>query len=129
MDKAKILIAEDESIIALELKMRLTSHGYDVVNVVSSGENAIKEAEKEQINLILMDVKLQGGIDGIDAGSVIRKNKDVAIVYMSANSEILESDRLQATCPQGLLTKPIFEWELFEIIEKGLQKYYPLNDI
>jgi CheY-like chemotaxis protein len=122
LEKAKILIAEDESIAALDLQMRLTSGGYDVVNIVSTGENAIQEAGKNHINLILMDIKLKGEIDGIKAASIIRKKSDAAIVYISGNSDLLASDRLMATNPEGTLKKPISDWELFEVIEKALQQ-------
>ena len=122
MEKAKILIVEDESISALDLQMRLTAGGYDVLNIVSTGENAIQATEKNSVNLILMDIKLKGEIDGIEAASVIRKKSDAAIVYIIGNSDLLESDRLLATNPEGTLKKPISDWELFEVIEKALQR-------
>lgn len=122
MEKAKILIVEDESIAALDLQMRLTSDGYDVLNIVSTGENAIQVAENNLVNLILMDIKLKGEIDGIETASIIRKKSDAAIVYISGNSDLLASDRLIATNPEGTLKKPISDWELFEVIERALKK-------
>ena len=122
MKKAKILIVEDESIAALDLEMRLKADGYEVLNVVCTGENAIQVVENNLVNLILMDIKLKGEIDGIETASIIRKTSDVAIVYISGNSDLLASERLHATSPEGTLKKPISDWELFEVIEKALQK-------
>ncbi|MBC8182409.1 response regulator [candidate division KSB1 bacterium] len=123
MKSKKILIAEDEGIAALDLQMRLTSGGYDVVDIVSTGENAIKEADNHSVQLVLMDIKLKGKIDGIEAAAIIRKTSDAAIIYVSGNSDLLASKRLLATKPDGTLKKPISDWELFEVIEKALQKH------
>ena len=121
MNGPKVLIVEDEHIIALDLKMRLESKGYYVYNIVSKGEDAVKIAQANIVNLILMDIMLQGKIDGIDAAQKIREKEKIAIVFLSGNSDLLNSQRLKNAKPDGTLKKPISDWELFETIDKVLK--------
>jgi len=122
MPKRKILIAEDEYITALDLKIPLTSQFPYNVEIVSSGEQAVKKARKKRFDLILMDIKLKGNLDGIDAAKMIRKEKGIPIVYLSSNSDLLRSTRLKKTKHEGTLSKPIFEFELIEIVNKIFSK-------
>jgi CheY-like chemotaxis protein len=118
MLKRNILIVEDEYITALDLKTLLISQYPYNIEIVSSGEYAVKKALKNKFDLILMDIKLKGELDGIDATNMIRKNRDTPIVYLSGNSDLLESARLKKTKHEGILSKPIYEYELMEIINK-----------
>ena len=121
MKKPKILIVEDERIIALDLKMRLEYNGYDVLDVVSTAEAAVKIALTRSVNLILMDIKLQGKMDGIDAAHQISEKTNIAIVLLSGNSDLLASKRLKNVKPSATLRKPIMDWELFEAIDMALK--------
>ena len=116
MEKLNILIVEDEFITALDLKTTLILHGQYDFYIVASGEEAVKIASIEKLDLIIMDIMLKGEMDGIEAAEKIKENQDVAIVFVSGNSDLLESERLQQTNPAGILKKPVTEYELMEVI-------------
>ena len=92
----RILIVEDERLVAMSLRKQLHSLGYEVVQSVSSGEAAIKAAVELQPDLILMDIRLEGGLDGIETATEIRKRHDLPIIYLTAfsNSDIQPAQRL-----------------------------------
>ena len=87
MRKGKILIVEDEVIIALDLKKTLKDLGYSLVGTVTSGEEAVKAAGKMHPDLILMDIKLQGHINGLEAGKKIQDKFNIPIIYITAYSD------------------------------------------
>ena len=87
VNASAILVVEDEQIVALELKDRLTRMGHSVVGIVTSGEEAIEESRRLRPDLIVMDIRLQGELDGIDAAAAIRKELDTAIVYLTAYAD------------------------------------------
>jgi len=123
MPKARILVVEDEAIIAKDLEWRLKSMGYEVPFVVASGEEAITRAEESKPDLILMDIMLPGAIDGIEAANQIRAKADIPIIYLTAyvDEEILE--RAKITEPFGYLIKPIGDRELHSNIELSIHKH------
>ena len=119
----RILIVEDERLVAMSLRKQLHALGYEVVQSVSSGEAAIKAAVESQPDLILMDIRLEGGLDGIEAATEIRKRRDLPIIYLTAfsNSDILA--RAKITEPFGYILKPFDERELHVVIETALFKH------
>jgi PAS domain S-box-containing protein len=119
---AAILIVEDEQIVALELRDRLTRMGHSVVGIVASGEDAIALARTIRPDLVLMDIKLQGVIDGIDAATAIRAEVDAAIVYLTAFADRETLERAKVTQPYGYILKPFQERELQVIIEVSLYR-------
>jgi PAS domain S-box-containing protein len=123
MAKAKVLIVEDEAIIAKDLEWRLRGMGYEVPFVVASGEEAISKAEESNPDLVLMDIMLRGTMDGIEAANQIRTKADIPIIYLTAyiDEEILE--RAKITEPFGYLIKPIGDRELHSTIEITLHKH------
>jgi len=84
MKKTRILITEDEQIVAEDLKMTLETMGYTVVGIASSGERAIELADGEKPDLILMDIMLAGKMDGIAAAHTIRSRHDIPVIYVTA---------------------------------------------
>src|SRR5262249_13937430 len=96
--------------------------GYSVPAIVTSGEEALKITEQLQPDLILMDILLQGSMDGIDAAHKIRERTPVPIVYLSASSDPATSARMKVTEPAGLVVKPFKEGELRTVIEIALYK-------
>jgi len=116
MPRRSILIVEDEYITALDLKTQLILKGHYGFEIVDTGEEAVKKALIEKFDLILMDIKLKSELDGIDAAMKIKEKQDVPIVFVSGNSDLLESNRLKKAKPAGILHKPITEYELTEII-------------
>lgn len=120
---ARILIAEDEAILAEDLGLSLKNLGYVVRGKVSTGEEAVELAEKLKPDLILMDIKLQGDIDGIEAADRIHKSMDIPIVYLTGYSESDVLERAKKTEPYGYIGKPISVSELRNTIETALFRH------
>ncbi len=121
--KTKILIVEDEKIIAIDIRNTLRKLGYDVVGIVGNGKDAIILAEKENPDLILMDIMLKGDMTGIQAAETITKMRNVPIVYLTAlvDSETLEKAKI--TEPYGYLVKPFDDRGLHSTIEMAIYKH------
>jgi signal transduction histidine kinase len=122
---ARILVVEDEQIVALELKERLTRMGHTVLGTVGSGEEAIAQARRLRPDLLLMDVKLQGEVDGIQAAEAIRADAgaDAAIVYLTAFADVETLSRAKLTEPYGYILKPFQERELHVVIDIALYRH------
>ena len=99
MAKARILIVEDESIIALDLSGILRGLGYEVSGIVPSGTKAVEAAVADPPDLILMDIILLGDMDGIEASRRIRSSRDIPIIYLTANADPATVQRARDTEP------------------------------
>lgn len=123
MTVTKILVVEDERIVAESLRKRLRSLHYEVPAVLASGEEAVEEVGRLQPNLVLMDISLAGEMDGIEAAQKIRTQHHLPVVYLTAysNSEVLE--RAKVTEPFGFILKPYEDRELHVVIETALFKH------
>jgi PAS domain S-box-containing protein len=117
------LVAEDEQIVALELEDRFTRMGHSVVGVVASGEEVIEGVRSLRPDLVLMDIKLQGELDGVDAAEAIRREVDVPIVYLTAFADDTTLQRAKLTEPYGYILKPFHERELHVVIEVALYRH------
>ncbi|MFA6596700.1 MAG: ATP-binding protein [Ignavibacteriaceae bacterium] len=106
MNKGKILITEDEEIVAMVTRRMVISLGYDVVNIVSSGEDAIQSAKEQKPDLILMDINLSGEINGIEAAAIINKEYDVPIIFLTASSDEKTISSAIESGPYGYIFKP-----------------------
>jgi PAS domain S-box-containing protein len=120
---ACILIVEDDGIIAARLRSILTGLGYAVPAVVASGEEAIERAAETRPGLVLMDVRLAGAMDGIEAGGLIRERWNIPVVYMTAHMDDNLLQRAKLTEPYGYLVKPVQNRELRATIEMALYKH------
>ncbi len=120
MSKANILIVEDEIIIAKEVKASLESMGYSVTSIVKSGERAFEKAKQEHPDLILMDIKLKGDIDGIELSELIRSSLDIPIVFLTAYADEEKLERAKLTLPFGYVLKPFRDRDLKVTIEMAL---------
>ncbi len=120
---AKILIVEDEMIVAKDMQETLKSKGYAVTAIVNSGRDAIKEAKKEQPDLILMDIVLKGKMDGIETAKRIHKDFDIPIIFITAFSSNKILQRAKAAKPYAYITKPFDNIELYTNIEIALHKH------
>ncbi len=118
--KARILIVEDEIITATALEKSLRNLGYDVVGIASSGEAALKQAAEKVPDLILMDVRLQGPIDGIAATKKIQFDLEIPIVYLTAHSDEGTVERIMDSKPYGCLFKPFEKEDLRNAVEAAL---------
>ncbi|MFB2836314.1 EAL domain-containing protein [Floridanema evergladense] len=123
MEPAKILIVEDEAIVAIDLQTTLEDLEYIVTAVVESGEMAIEKARETQPDLILMDIRLAGQVDGIEAAEVIRSQLDIPVIYLTAYSDKETLNRARLTLPFGYLIKPFEDRELQTTIEMALYKH------
>ena len=123
MGRARILIVEDESIVALNIKNRLEGLGYAVVATSSSGEAAIQIVAQSLPDLVLMDIKLKGTIDGIEAAAQIRAHFQIPVVYLTAFSDEETVERAKLTEPYGYILKPFEARDLCTTIEISLYKH------
>ena len=121
MLSAKILVVEDERIIAQDLKVRLQRLGYQVTGVASSGEEAVREAESGQPDLILMDLALKGDMDGVEAARIIQERRKVPVIYVTAYTTDARLQQERVAKPYGYILKPFQELELQTAIEHMLQ--------
>jgi DNA-binding response OmpR family regulator len=119
----RALIVEDETLIAEELKERLSRLGFSVIAAVDTADEGIAIATREQPDLVLMDIRLRGEKDGIDAAKEIRQQIDVPIVYLTAYSDRLTVDRVRESEHDAFLLKPFQKRELESTIEIAMQRY------
>ncbi|MBI9100266.1 MAG: response regulator [Spirochaetaceae bacterium] len=120
--KNRILIVEDESIVALDLQNRLESNGFDVIDIVSNGSRAVEKAITEIPDLILMDINLKGSIDGIEAASLIKRQIDCAIVFLTAFADEKTLKKARVSDASGYILKPFRENELLITIELAIKR-------
>lgn len=120
---ASILIVEDEIIVAKDIQNRLKKFGYHVSAITSTGEKAIKKVAENKPDLVLMDIRLKGNIDGIEAAQEIYNNFHIPIIYLTALADDSTLQRVKATNPYGYIIKPFKEKELKTIIEITLARH------
>ncbi len=122
-DDKKILIVEDESIVAMALKDTLQSFGYTVVGTAIRGTDAIRLANETWPDLILMDIRIQGAMDGIETAERINAFYDIPVIFLTAYSDDGTLSRAIKTRSYGFLTKPFNERELYSNIEMAINKH------
>ncbi len=116
----QILVVEDEYILAMNLKESLESFGYFVQDTADSAEKAIEKATKLHPNLVLMDIRLRGEMDGIQAAEQIWNRLHIPIIYLTGHSDQSTVERAMQTSPFGYLLKPAKEKELHTAIQAAL---------
>ena len=119
----KILIVEDDAIIALTIENRLTQLGYRVVGRVATGADAIKMAIETEPDLVLMDIHLKGPVDGIEAAETIYGVHNIPVVYLTAFSDETTLERAQKTSPFGYIVKPFNDSMLLTTVRLALLKH------
>jgi len=112
MNQLKVLVVEDENIIAMDIQYTLRRFGYDVCGVVSTGEESIESAFRTNPDLILMDIKLRGKMDGIYAAKQIQSKFNIPVIYLTAYGDESTLNRVDRTKPFGYINKPFEEIEL-----------------
>lgn len=120
MSKKNILVVEDEGLVANDIKRTLESVGYNVTNTVSTGEKALKEIEENLPDLILMDIVLEGGIDGIETARKVLDKYDIPIIYLTAYGDSETVRKAKDTKPLGYIVKPFQKEGLYSSIEVAL---------
>ena len=122
MTKARILIVEDEAIIARDLSQMLEKLGHTILDTVMTGEEAIASAAALQPDLVLMDIRLSGKTDGVAAAIRIREEHEIPIMFLTGNTDEATLQRAKAAVPLGYLPKPISSRELRVWVEMGLHR-------
>lgn len=123
MEKTRVLIVEDDSIIAADLRATLEALGYEVTGVAHSGEDGIKKASETRPDIVLMDIVLKGQIDGIKAAGLIFKSFSIPVVYLTSHSDKATLKRALETGPFGYILKPYEEKDMRATIEMALYKH------
>lgn len=122
MKKPRIVIVEDDMIIAKDIKSTVEAHGYQVAGMVTTGEEAVLKTGELLPDLVIMDVKLKGELDGIDAALQIKDLYDTPIVYLTSYVDDKTIGRAKITGPLGYILKPYEEIELCTALEIALYK-------
>jgi hypothetical protein len=121
-EKAKILVVEDEGIVALDIQNRLRQLGYVVPKFVMSGEEAVTAVSQLEPDLVLMDIKLKGAMDGIDTAVKIRQEYNTPVIFLTAFADEPTLERAKVAEPYGYLLKPFQERELLATIRMALYR-------
>jgi PAS domain S-box-containing protein len=119
----RILVVEDEGVVAKDLQMRLRKLGYEVPVTVQTGEEAIEAANQHRPQLILMDVRLKGAMDGIEASAKIMERFRTPVIFLTAYADDGTLGRAKLTQPYGFILKPFNERELHTAIQVALHKH------
>ncbi|OLP18191.1 hypothetical protein BST81_12935 [Leptolyngbya sp. 'hensonii'] len=123
MHEINVLIVEDELLIAQNLSRKLKRLGYQVLDIVSSGEAALKASAEKKPNLVLMDIVIKGEIDGIETATKIYRNYGIPVIYLTAYADDKTLQRAENTGSYGYVLKPFNERELHATIRMALQKH------
>jgi two-component system cell cycle sensor histidine kinase/response regulator CckA len=118
-----VMVVEDEQLIAKDIADTLTKLGYDVTGTVASGEECVESARSRRPDLVLMDIHLEGEMDGVRAAELLRERFDVPVVFLSAYADDKTLDRAKLTGPLGYLLKPFRKSELKSAVEVGLYRH------
>lgn len=121
--KSKILVVEDDSIVAMDIRKSLNHFGYAVISPVSSGEKALESIEKNRPNLVMMDIMLAGKMDGITVAEKINARYDIPVIYLTAHSDSKIFLRAKKTAPFGYIAKPFHKNDLNIAIQIALHKH------
>ncbi len=117
-----VWIVEDESIVAMDLKSRLQSRGYEVLGISGSGEDAVEKIRQHKPDIVLMDIVLKGDMDGIAAAGIIREELRIPVVYLTAYADTKTLERAKQTEPYGYIIKPFKESDVISTLEIALYK-------
>ena len=113
----KILIVEDEMVIAANISLQLSELGYEVTGILPRGEEAISHIKIEKPDIILLDIRLKGKLDGIETAQTIQKQFNIPIIYLTANADEAHFNRAKETHPHAFISKPFKKLDLQRAIE------------
>ncbi len=120
MNRAKILVVEDEPEVTETLELILKKLGYAVIGCENMAENAVQKAGELHPDIVLMDIELAGKMDGIQAADIIRKKYHIPVIYITAICDTKTLERVGASIPYGYILKPFKDVELRTVIEIAL---------
>jgi len=125
MEKTRVLIVEDEPIIAADLEDRLTDMGYEVAQQCSNGAEALKFIQDNLVDLVLMDIHLEGPLDGIQTAQLILEKHTLPIIYLTGNADDATFNRAKKTLPAAFLSKPFRGKDLKHAIDLAITREVP----
>ena len=117
MANTKIMVVEDDGLVAIHLEHMLQQTGYEVAAVLATGEEAVDRAEELRPDLALMDIKLRDKMTGIEAAALLHNRWDIPVVYLTAYADEAILQQAKVTEPYGYLAKPVRDKELHASIE------------
>ena len=123
MSVDRILVVEDEAVIAMDIESQLRSLGYHVTRCVDTGQEAVLQARNLRPDLVLMDIQLRGELDGIAAAKIINSSFNIPVIYLTSHSDESVVERAKKTQPYGYLLKPFGNRELQTTIEIALHRH------
>lgn len=123
METAKIFIVEDEFIIAKGLSRHLNKLGYEVLGIVASGEEALAQIEETQPDLVLMDILIEGEMDGIETATQVNEKFDIPVIYLTAYGDDNTLARAEESGCYGYILKPFKQREVHATILMALKKH------
>lgn len=113
----KILIVEDEMIIAANISLQLSTLGYDVTGIIPRGEEALIHVKQNKPDIVLMDIQLKGELDGVDTARLMQQEYDIPIIYLTANADDKNFAKAKDTHPYAFISKPFKTLDLQRAIE------------
>lgn len=122
MKKPKILIVEDEALLAMSMRIDLEDLGYEVCKSVSSGEEAVKIANEEKPDAVLMDIHLRGEMDGIEAAKQIKSLQGIPIIFITGYPSHETAEKIKSVEPIGYFVKPVASKDIHSLLSKVLGK-------
>ena len=129
MSKVNILVVEDEAIGAKDIQQSLRKTGYNVVEIVSTGEAAIESIKLHNPDLVMLDIMLKGNLSGVDVAEFIKDNCNIPVVFLTAYADQSTLDKAKVTEPYGYIIKPFKEIDLHTTIEMALFKHKKITDV
>jgi two-component system, cell cycle sensor histidine kinase and response regulator CckA len=119
---ARILIVEDEGLIAHNIASELVAAGYEVSGIADSCKDTLAQVHESHPDLILMDIRIKGALDGIETAMAVRDRFDIPVIYLTAHSDPQTINRAKMTGASGFLTKPIRRMAIGIAVEMALHK-------
>lgn len=123
MGKIRVLVVEDSALIAEDIAYKLGKHHFEVVEIFDKGEDAIEYLKKNEPDLVLLDIRLAGALDGISTGYIIQNNHSLPIIYLSDLADAETLHRAKQTRPSNYLTKPFNEADLVRAIDLAFSNF------
>ncbi|WP_448574193.1 response regulator [Trichothermofontia sp.] len=124
-----VLIVEDEAVVAWSIQEALEKQGYQVIGIVASGEAAVEQAMATQPGIIVMDIRIPGPLDGIDAAREIQHHLDIPVVFLTAHTDEVTVERAMTISPFGYIVKPFFPEQLQTAVDLALMRYRSLKQL
>ena len=118
----KILIVEDEMVIAANIALQLSSLGYEICGMLPTGEEALRFVQDNKPDLVLMDIQLKGSFDGIETALFMQKQRDTPVIYLTANSDDTHFARAKETNPLAFLSKPFRKQDVRRAVELAVNR-------